>query len=150
VKESRPDTAVPTAGVLRRIAAMFYDSLLLVAVLMLAALPVVLIAHGVPAGTVPHLLYQLYLLAIMFLFHTWFWIHGGQTVGMRAWRLQVQAQNGGAVTWRMAGLRFLAAIPTLLCAGLGLWWVWIDREHLAWHDRLSGTRVVVLPKPDRP
>lgn len=149
MKESPPEAAISTAGVLRRLAGMAYDGLLLLAVLMVAALPVVVIAHGVPHGTIPHILYQIYLLAIAFLFYAWFWIHGGQTVGMRAWRLQVQARDGGPVSWNMALRRFLTAIPALLCGGLGLWWVWIDHDRLAWHDRLSGTRVVVLPKPVR-
>ncbi len=134
---------------LRRLAAMAYDGLLLVAVLMLATAPVVMVAHGVPGGTIPHLLYQLYLLGIIFLFFAWFWIHGGQTLGMRAWRLQVQRNDGAPLNWRDALLRFVAAIPALLCAGLGLFWIWIDRDRLAWHDRWSGTRVAVLPKPER-
>jgi uncharacterized RDD family membrane protein YckC len=35
---------------------------------------------------------------------------------------------------------------SLAALGLGYFWIWIDRERLAWHDRWSGTRVVVVPK----
>jgi uncharacterized RDD family membrane protein YckC len=37
----------------------------------------------------------------------------------------------------------------LLCLGLGFLWVLYDRDKLAWHDRLSGTRLVRLPKEQK-
>jgi len=39
-----------------------------------------------------------------------------------------------------------AACVSIAALGFGYWWIWVDRERLAWHDRWSGTTVVVLPK----
>jgi uncharacterized RDD family membrane protein YckC len=136
----------PAAGLLRRLAAMFYDGLLVIAIVMIAATPIVILAGGSPAPGWPRTVFRLYLLAVVFVFHAWFWIHGGQTLGMRAWRLILVADDGGPVGWRAAAKRFAAAALSLAAAGFGFWWILVDRERRAWHDRLSGTRVVSLPK----
>ncbi len=144
-----PDTDLATAsppGLLRRVAALLYDSLLVAALLMLATVPYVVLTDG---AAVPHwvrVLFQTYLLAVMFGFFSWFWLHGGQTLGMRAWRLRVVSRDGGPIRPGQALARFGWALPSLLLLGLGLLWVLVDKERLAWHDRLSGTRLVLLPK----
>lgn len=135
-----------SAGLLRRLAALFYDALLLVAVWVAATLPFVWITDGAPQGTLPRLAFQLYLLAIAFGFFGWFWVHGGQTLGLRAWRLKVVDEHGRTLSWSRAAKRFLAAILSLVCAGIGLLWIMHDRDRRAWHDRLSGSWVVVVPK----
>jgi uncharacterized RDD family membrane protein YckC len=137
------------AGLLRRLAAMLYDALLLTAVYIVAGF-VALAATGgeaVPSGSV---WYQTYLLLIAMLFLCGFWINGGQTLGLKTWRLRVEAADGGPVDTRRALLRFAAGILALAPAGLGLFWLLFDPERRALHDRLSGTRVVRLPKTVRP
>jgi len=131
-----------SAGVFRRLAAGCYDLLLLVAVWMLVTLVIVAIRHGepVPAG---EFFYQLLLLTTAALFFITSWVRGGQTLGMRAWRLRVETVSGQPLDLQTAMLRFMAGLCT---GGLGLLWIWIDRDSLAWHDRISRTRVVLVPK----
>lgn len=74
------------------------------------------------------------------------WGKGGQTLGMRPWRLRVVDAGGGAPSWRALWLRFLVGHASLLLGGLGFWWAWFDRDRLAWHDRASGTRLLRMPK----
>jgi uncharacterized RDD family membrane protein YckC len=144
------------AGLFRRVAAASYDGLLLIALLMIAAAAWLPFTDGeaVPAG---HLGFQLYLLAVVALFWVGFWANGGQTLGMRAWRLKLQTTDGDAVTLAISIKRLPLAALSWMVAGLGLLWLLVDRQGLALHDRLSGTRVVLLPKdakrtatPDRP
>lgn len=73
------------------------------------------------------------------------WRRGGQTLGMRPWRLRVVA-DGEVPTWRALLIRYGVGTVSLLLAGLGFWWAWIDRERLTWHDRVSGTRMRREPK----
>jgi uncharacterized RDD family membrane protein YckC len=54
--------------------------------------------------------------------------------------------DGGPITWRIALVRLGGACVSAAAAGLGYFWIWVDRDRLAWHDRWSGTRVIVLPK----
>ncbi|MCC7634046.1 RDD family protein [Stenotrophomonas rhizophila] len=80
------------------------------------------------------------------LYATLSWRRGGQTLGMRPWRLQVTGADGGAPTRRQLWLRYGVATLSLLLGGLGLWWALLDRQRLTWHDRVSGTQLRRLPK----
>lgn len=77
------------------------------------------------------------------------WRGGGQTLGMRPWRLRVSNADGSAPGWRALALRYAVGSLSLLAAGFGFWWAWLDRDALAWHDRASGTRMTRLPKRPR-
>jgi uncharacterized RDD family membrane protein YckC len=136
---------LPHCGLLRRLAAILYDSMLLAAILFLAsllALPL-LGDHPSQAGL---FFFRLYLLLILFAFFAWFWTHGGQTLGMRAWRIRLQNRNPGPITLWQVLLRFIIATFSWLLLGLGFLWSLIDREKLTWHDRYSMTELVVVPK----
>lgn len=130
------------AGFLRRFAAIFYDALLLFSVLFFATL-VVLPFTGGRAIPPNEPLYTTYLIAVSFLYFGWFWTHGGQTLGMRAWRLRLEHENGAAVTWKVALVRFGSAILSWLPMGAGYLWMLVDTSGLTWHDRLSSTTVVL-------
>lgn len=71
------------------------------------------------------------------------WRRGGQTLGMRPWRLRLVVNAGEAKpAWSTLWLRYAVGTSSLLLGGLGFWWAWVDRERLTWHDRASGTRMV--------
>lgn len=137
---------IQPAPMQRRLAAALYDLMLLIA-LWFAAGFVAVALQGGEAGPVGDKLLQGSLLGIAMLFNAWFWTHGGQTLGMRAWRLQVRKEGGGTVSWARAGLRFLVAMPAWGCAGLGIWWALFHPENKTWQDLLSGTETILLPPP---
>lgn len=138
------NTKYPTATLLRRLGAILYDSLLLFALLMIAALPVVLIV-GNESGFLKSATYSLYLYSVGFLFYGWFWTHGGQTLGMRSWKLQLIRNDNQPVGWDSALYRYLIATVSLFLFGLGFVWILFDKQRLAWHDLLSKTRIIVNP-----
>ena len=139
-----------SAGVLRRFGAMLYDLLLVVALLFIVTALFLPFTGGeaiTPDRSVAvERIYQAALLLVVVLFFCLFWTWRGQTVGMLAWRLRVERSDGTLLTWRDALLRLGGACVSLAALGLGYFWIWIDRDRLAWHDRWSGTRVVVTPK----
>lgn len=128
------------ASVFRRFAAFCYDLLLLAALLFCFTLLVLLLRGGreIPPGTV---WFELALVAVAAVFFCSFWLRGGQTLGMRAWRIRVVG-DGATLTWQRALARFGAAIVSLLPFGLGLWWSVLDAQNRSWHDRWTRTRVV--------
>jgi len=121
-------------------AAILYDSLLLLAVLFFATALLLPLNRG-EAFTPDQLYYPLYLLLVSFVFYGWFWTHGGQTLGLRAWKIAILSEDGQPVSWRQAGLRFVCALLSWGCLGLGFFWILIDKDRKAWHDRLSKTAV---------
>jgi len=74
------------------------------------------------------------------------WRRGGQTLGMRPWRLKVVTADHQRPGWAALCLRYAVATLSSLLLGLGFWWAWVDREGLTWHDRVSGTRMIRMPK----
>jgi uncharacterized RDD family membrane protein YckC len=80
------------------------------------------------------------------LYATFSWGRGGQTLGMRPWRLQLVSSDGTPVSRAHLWRRYAVGTLSLALGGLGFWWALFDRDRLAWHDRASGTRLVRLPK----
>ncbi|HVC29346.1 MAG TPA: RDD family protein [Gammaproteobacteria bacterium] len=170
-------------GLFRRLASGLYDAIILLAIWILGTFLIMPFTHGVAfesfyshhAGM--KLLYQLGLLAMGFAFFSGFWTHGGQTIGMRAWKLRTVCMDGAPLGWRQALIRYLTMlIPWLLVllgceflinssgqaytniysiSAIGVFllsiaafaWPAFDRNRFAWHDHLSGTRLVVVRAP---
>ena len=143
----------PSAGLFKRLASMVYDLLILVALWIVIGF-VFLAVRGVDFGkTHPHELQtELFPLLLLgtFAFYAWFWTHGGQTLGMRAWRLRVvnAHMDGRPVNLVQCLSRFLVALLSFFCLGLGYLWVLVSPSGDTWHDMLSGTRTLVLTKEE--
>ncbi len=158
----------------RRLAAALYDGLLLLG-LWMAALLVDTIARDGLGSERQWPALRAYLFLIGLAFFGWFWTHGGQTLGMRAWRLQLRRTSGADVRWTEAALRYalmllcwgvaltpaamtmpaLAARPqahtltaaTVIATALALLLLRLDPRRRGPQDWLSGTEVVYLGDP---
>jgi uncharacterized RDD family membrane protein YckC len=149
-----PDAPFPAAGLLRRLAALLYDGLLLLALLFLVTacfLPLTggtaITWSGFPLLWVLH---KLIIAAVIVSFYGVAWTRTGQTLGMSSWRLRVERLDGSRLAWRDTVTRISAALLSWLPLGLGWLWCAIDRQGRTWHDILSRTRVVLLPKGPAP
>jgi uncharacterized RDD family membrane protein YckC len=168
---------ITTASASKRLLAILYDSFLLIAVLFLAVAVILLLSGGYQfeAGNP---LMTIYLLLVSFVFFGWFWTHGGQTLGMRAWKLRIQQGDGKTITWRQVAIRFITALPAwivlfigiTLTAGIplhaypwleqlsrlpkglilivGIFWLVFDQWPDGWRDKISDTRIIKLNKRD--
>lgn len=127
-----------TCNLLRRFAAIFYDLLLLSTMLFFATLIILPFTNGnaIISGNIP---YNIYLLGLCYLYFSWHWIHGGQTPGMRVWNIRLRAFNSGRITWKIASLRFISAIISLMLFGAGFFWSLLDHRKFALHDYCSGS-----------
>jgi uncharacterized RDD family membrane protein YckC len=128
----------PSASLIRRLACLVYDALLLAAIWFIAGFLVVGLMPAAPHG-LARWLFQVYLLAVAGLYFTWFWRRGGQTPAMRAWDIRLLDAQGGAIGARQALIRYAVAVAGLTCAGIGLAWALIDRQGRFLHDRVAGT-----------
>ena len=146
------------AGLVRRLAAMFYDFLLCVALMMVVTLVyqqgILRLIYGSEhlreladrGALIGDPLLSTLLVFALFGFFAKFWTHNGQTLGMQVWGLRVQNRDGSAISLLQALLRFMIAIASWLCRGRGFLWMLWDKDKRTWHDRYSESQVVRLPK----
>jgi len=130
----------------RRLAAQTYDFLLLIALLFLATALLLPFTAGMAVTDQHTLIYRIYLVVVSFFFYGWFWTHGGQTLGLRAWKLTVLTQDKKTLNWTQALVRFVTASVSLGFFGLGYLWILIDKDRRGWHDHLSKTAVYYNPQ----
>jgi uncharacterized RDD family membrane protein YckC len=140
-------------SLLRRLAAMLYDTFLVLPLIMVAVALFMglraLLGIGPDAdGTVQlnaHLVQLIALLTVV-AFFSWFWLKNSQTLGMQAWRIKLVQTTGGKPSAGQILLRCLGAMLSAGCLGLGYLWCLVDRNKRYWHDYISSTELVLLPK----
>lgn len=132
-----------TPGFWRRAVCLIYELLLLLAVLFIASFLFHLIFRDTQAVYFRPL-FQFYLLVIMGYYFTWFWTHGGQTLAMQTWKMRVISMDGKSLNKKQAITRFLLAVTGIFIFGIGIIWALFDRDHQYLHDRIAGTRIIIL------
>jgi uncharacterized RDD family membrane protein YckC len=134
-------------GLARRLAAMLYDTIAVLALLILAT-AVAMLAGFRDVTALRDPLFTAYLALVWFGYLGGCWRLGGMTVGMRAWRLVIETDDGGRPGWGACLLRFLVALLSAAALGLGFAWALLRRDHRTWHDLASGTRLWLRSQAD--
>ena len=133
-----------------RLAAAIYDLFPLIGLWMLTAALALLVAQGSIDPAHPTLAWRfglrIALLAVTGAYFAISWSRGGQTIGMRAWRLRIVDADGNALGWPRAIVRFAAACVSLLALGVGFFWCLVDRRKRGWHDLAARSVFVRLEK----
>ncbi|MGR5148386.1 RDD family protein [Photobacterium alginatilyticum] len=148
-------------GLFRRLGAWLYDSLVVAAVLMLAggtamACVAILLNLGILSlgnyqdasaylteHPVVSMLYTAYLALVIIGFFAFFWCRGGQTIGMRAWKLRLQNKNGTNIRLTQALIRMGTS-----AFGLGNLLAPFNKEKQSFQDMMAECEMIVLPKPN--
>ena len=138
------DTINKPVGLGRRLLAIFYDMLVIIACLLV--ITAVATATGVQFGKAHFPLFSAAILALIFLYFAWCWTHGGQTVGMKVWRFQLCSKHHTNVTWFTAVSRYGSAFFSWMILGLGFFWSLWNAKKLAWHDYLSDSYLIMVSK----
>lgn len=130
----------PSLG--RRLASMFYEILLLLGVLSVTfILPHILLGVLAQRSVMPAIV-QLHFFLVLMAYFCWFWLHGGQTLAMRTWKVRIVSTIGQTpLSKQQAVVRYIAAWPSILLFGLGIIWMLFDRDRQFLHDRLAGTEI---------
>lgn len=145
-----------TPSLLRRFAAMVYDSLLLIAISMLYGAIMVglnVLINGKPetgtrvtGGAFNSIMFAGWLVTLIFFF-CYFWHKSGQTLGMKTWHMKIVNSNDLLPpSYYQCLLRCVAAPLSFICLGAGYWWMYGNPERQTLHDKLSKTRTLLLVK----
>ena len=133
------------AGLFVRLLSLFYEGVLLVPVLFIAAWLFLALTHD-GSSRVMRPIFQAWLLLVLGTYFSYCWVKSGQTLALKTWRLRVQRVDGTLLSRGSAIARFLVAAVGLGLFGIGFLWAIVDPERQFLHDRLLGTRIVsVLP-----
>lgn len=137
---------VKNAGLFRRIFAISYDSFLLAAILLVVFSIATSLNDNVAIESDDsyHLLYVILFFGICYLYFSWFWLHGGQSLGMKTWQIQLQTTNNTSLNHKIISIRFFSALFSWGCVGLGFLWALFDTKNRCWHDCLSNTELIDL------
>ncbi|WP_426162914.1 RDD family protein [Pseudoduganella sp. R-34] len=167
------NNAVPT--VKRRLICIVYESLLLLAVEMFAIAVYLLVtfaAHS-PVLDAGRGIFVILVAAAYFIYS---WTGSGHTLAMKTWRIKIASAGAGRISLRAAATRFILAwgfvAPALviihvsqllttragismavaiLVGNIVLWSLTalLDKDRQFLHDRMAGTRLLQLPKPEK-
>ena len=144
----------PRAGLVKRLGAYIYDLFALVAVLMVSVIVAILVviigskislinleaykdvADYLSQSTV----FAFYIAFVTIAFYAYFWTKGGQTIGMKAWRLRIQNSDGSNISFTQSLIRMATS-----AFGLGNLLV-LFRGRNAFQDLWAECEVIVLTK----
>ena len=164
-----PDSVFTPASLWRRLAAMVYDSLLIFSILVIVGLTTLPFTNGLGISR-DNIFIRLYIFSALFVFLGWFWTHGGQTLGMRAWKLKLVQVDGHPVSWPLALFYYLVSLPMWgflifviavnagiipapallanaphwLLYGLAFSWFVIDHLPNNWRERISKLKMILI------
>lgn len=144
-------TSLGSAPFWRRLAAMVYDSLLLIAIAIIISgihLWLSIVLTGEAQATAIGFKWDLLiiLLVVFYGFYAYFWRKSGQTPGMVAWRVMVINFEGKTLSHKQCTIRFIVGIPCLILGGIGILWVLFDPKNQAIYDYAASTEVILLAK----
>lgn len=129
----------------KRIACVFYESILVFAILFVAGI-VHRAIFGDPHTDLERHIFFIYSWLIVGTYFVFCWVKSGQTLAMQTWRIKLIDQNGFALSVLQAMQRYFLAS---LFFGISFLWAIFDRDGLYLHDRFTGGRLVALPKSSK-
>ncbi|MBL6804021.1 MAG: RDD family protein [Pseudomonadales bacterium] len=153
------ESTYPRAGLPRRLAALLYDGFLVFAMWMFIGYAMLgifgtdsnqVVDGVVQTDSVVSTLTFLLMVASSSGFYLWFWTRGGQTLGMISWRIKALSLDDRPMSVRQGIIRFFSAWPAFWLGGIGYLWLYFDKDNDALHDKLSATKVVLMPKGYKP
>lgn len=153
-------------SIVRRVAALPYEGLLLLALLLISLFPFAGMKGATLSG-IPHAFLQLYIVVVITTYFTWFWRRSGQTLPMKTWRFRVVDRHGAPLSFPRALLRMLTTtlvygpacvgivllfFPKRVSPVITMWaflpmlasilWARFDPDRQFLHDRWAGTRLI--------
>ena len=125
----------------RRLTSMLYEGLVVFSIVLIGFLIPQAIFAGFGLAFSGRLMW-LHVFVLLMLYFVWFWLNGGQTLPMKTWKLRIANPDGSPPRAAQALLRYMAAWPSVIIFGIGIFWALVDKDKQFLHDRIAGTRII--------
>ena len=126
----------------RRLASIFYDGVLVVAIVIITSLP--FYSFNVEESFLLKLTMQLYFYLIIQYFFVWFWVNSTATLGMKSWKIKIVDINGNNISYKKAIVRFNASILSISIFGLGFLISLFRKDKKCLHDIIFRTQLIKI------
>lgn len=136
-----PDSELPiqVAGMSQRVFAAIADCVIVLFATALFTGVVLNIAKDLPHNKLT-LMAAIVIPAVFWaLYYYFFLVHAAKTPGMQVAQLRIASFNGRPTTRQIRRARALGLVLSLVSAGMGFGWAFVDEDTLCWHDRISRT-----------
>jgi uncharacterized RDD family membrane protein YckC len=150
--EPGPAPGVRFAGHGPRLVAYIVDSIIIGVVIVAVSILLGIVMAGAAASDAAGaavggaLLWLVVILVVSLAYFPWFWARGGQTPGMKMFRLRVvRDADGGPVSGMSAFLRLIGFWVNSVVFYIGFIWIFVDKRRRGWHDLIAGTVVIEQP-----
>ncbi len=169
MQNSKSVIATPT--VKRRLISMVYEAFLFISVEALAMFIYLFLTQNLHTPAIEHGRNAVFfLVGALYFIHAW--SGSGHTLAMKTWRIKVVKLGCKTVPYRAAALRYLMAwgwflpaivacyafgwksagqVSAAVAVGIAAWaaTALFDKDGQFLHDRVAGTRLISLPKPEK-
>lgn len=158
--ERMDNNSIENASLGKRLLAIFYDILILffIVVITYVVLQQIIInaelitleqvqisknetINIIPIDSITTLILKNLWVVISFLYFGHYWTKRGQTLGMKVWNIKAVTNEGALISWGQTLKRYVFAL-----LGLGILWIFVDKNNLALQDKLSGTKLIKVEK----
>lgn len=127
-------------NVLKHIAAFVYDVFPVIGILIVTSGITLILRTGdeVQAHT---WWFQVFIFCEIALYYIYFWKVGGQTIGMKAWKIHIKPNNENQhqLSWKQASMRFIVGLFSTAFLGAGLYWKFFSKDGRSWMDLASNS-----------
>ncbi len=136
-------TNIHKSKLLKQLAALIYDIFPILGMFLVTSLLFIFLRAGKEVAP-QTLWFQIILFLEVFFYFSYSWKKGGQTIGMKAWKIGIS--NHSTLTWPNVTLRFLTGLLSTIMLGAGLWYSLFNPKKLSWMDLACGQPVVDFGK----
>jgi len=131
-------------GFFRRIFSLFYDSLIIAAIILVISLLIVFMnGESIDSNSFLSFIQFGIILLSGPIFYSYYWIrNNGQTIGMQAWNIRVISLSGGEITFQQSLVRCISSVISFSFLGLGYLAIIFNKNKMGWADKLSSTKII--------
>ena len=119
----------------RHFFAIIYDTILVFSLIFTC------IGLGVLINIEGKIVFWIITLPASYFYFVFSWVNGGQTLGMKSWKIKLEK-----ISYKDATLRFFLALLSIMAFGIGFFYKLTNKNHQTLYDTILKTKIIDLKK----